>query len=397
MNAETYGSAPTMLGGMGLFLSVWKESATSIFTEWNGLPRGFVVAAIKETQRHPGILNVPIIQRRLTAIQHTLTDFRSKDLSWYVEYAEIIGGLLADEEARQIWSPIIDRAANATVVAKACRWKCRTVVEEMRVAEAAAKPWRQVMDFRRIPASDILNASTGLIQFYSALQTLHNVTGLHDVRIQQIMKRIPALVTGYDYWRSLLFRSLLVGDVWAMCIQHMKMQDTRIHEILVLSGFQELQHVHERILNASLHGLSDATRRTVMPWFEEAAHWSWWLSDDIPLIVKRCALRNSGDCALIGPTEITSLVNRAAEGRRIADDWLRCILIGLWNALPVVGIIFCLELMVAVIVGCRVPRYEPIQLKKSPLQLGTDEYKQSNTFHRLIEPRREEIPERLDE
>ena len=39
------------------------------------------------------------------------------------------------------------------------------------------------------------------------------------------------------------------------------------------------------------------------------------------------------------------MVARMAEGRRVAEDWSRRALIGLWNGLPALAIVVCLDLI----------------------------------------------------
>ena len=114
----------------------------------------------------------------------------------------------------------------------------------------------------------------------------------------------------------------------------------------------------------ALHG-----RRMVQDWFGEMTGYAWWVPDSVPSMVRRCVGQEAGDCTRIGPTEIVALTAKFAERERIVGNWVRRIYIGMWNAMPVIGILFVLEL-VLLCVDRRVPGYpqmqQPIVLKLEP-------------------------------
>ena len=372
LHAETYGSAPTMLGGMGLTMSIWKENLVGMIKDVASIPKAFVEAALKETARHPNTLQIPQIQRRMGVIQRTMTEFRGHEMTWYVAYADLIGGLQVEAEGIALWSHTIESARNVSDALKEAQqnqtrncglWTtsacihARQSIQTLNVTSSAALIWRDILSFRHVSAEDWWWSSGGntsfLQPFYRSLKTLHNVTGPSDPRLKAIQAQVPRLTEGLPPWKTALFRILLEGDIWHTCVEFVKSQDIRLHHILIMSGYQELQNRHARVLNASVYMLTDKEAKTVQAWFDEAASWSWWLSDDIVHIVKRCVGQTHGDCALIGPTEIAALMTRMAEGRRIAEDWSRRILIGLWNGMPAVFLVFILDMLVLLVGTCR--------------------------------------------
>ena len=238
-------------------------------------------------------------------------------------------------------------------VTESCEDARRLVLERSQThitSSEFALPLVDILDFRQVRAGDWWRVQAdsskrqGVLDvFYRSLETLYNVSGHSDVRVATALGQIPGLTVELDYWRAYIFRVLLRGDVWSACLGYVMSQDTRIHEILIASGYQEMAHSVARVKNASLAGLVD--KGAAETWFDEAAAWGWWLSDEIPAIVRRCVGQTYGECRLIGPTEISSMVARMTEGRRVAEDWSRRALIGLWNGLPALAIVVCLDLI----------------------------------------------------
>lgn len=370
LNADTYGTSPTMLGGMGLTLLIWKESVTSVFSDWKGVPRAFVVAALKETVKHPEIQHVPRLQRRSKEIRKALDEFRTEYIAWRVEFSDLVGALQSDVEGRALWTPVVQRYRETAAALDEATGQQKELCDRLWVTESCddarrlvsersqahitssefALPLVDILDFRQVRAGDWWRVQADsskrqgdLDVFYRSLETLYNVSGHSDVRVATALGQIPGLTVELDYWRAYIFRVLLRGDVWSACLGYVMSQDTRIHEIMVASGYQEMAHSVARVKNASLAGLDD--KGTAETWFDEAAAWGWWLSDEIPAIVRRCVGQTYGECRLIGPTEISSMVARMAEGRRVAEDWSRRALIGLWNGLPALAIVVCLDII----------------------------------------------------
>jgi hypothetical protein len=151
--------------------------------------------------------------------------------------------------------------------------------------------------------------------------------------------------------------SLLEGDVWAAAMEHVRARETRVRELMIAAGVQELWAVHEQILTASLKTLGESNtenRKLAEDWFGEIASYAWWLPDEVPGIVRRCIGQEGGDCSRIGPTEIQALLVQQREQSRILEDWTRRIFIGMWNAMPVIGLLFALELIVLILPQKRV-------------------------------------------
>ena len=360
LNAESYGSAPTMLGGMGLTMAVMKESLFA--TNWIGIPRIFVQVAIKETQRHPGTIKIPVIQKRIAVLQRSLQGLREADLLWSLDYSELVSAILADDTALYLWKPVVDlkyiladevkqlqsdeMSTCSIWVTERCNYlRGRIIIKRRELADAtaAAKPWLDLLDFKRIRADEIFS---NLTDFYRSLKSLHNVTGPTDPRINRLKPYSD------ESWTSRIQTTLMMGDLWDACLYYVMQQDSRVHRLLVSAGYQEMRNTHERIQNMSLSDLTEAQKKIAVVWFDEAVSWSWWVSEEMPALVKRCVNQNRGDCTLIGPTEISSLMARMAVGRQIAEDWSRCVLIGLWNGMPVVAILFVLELILIFVGGC---------------------------------------------
>jgi hypothetical protein len=116
---------------------------------------------------------------------------------------------------------------------------------------------------------------------------------------------------------------------------------------MAATGVQDLYNAQERVLNASLRVAATASeRQTITSWFSEMAGYAWWPGDDLPAIVRRCLIQEGGDCLRIGPTEVTALASQMDEQSRIVADWTRRLFIGMWNALPAVGLLFVVEVVV---------------------------------------------------
>ena len=111
LHADEYGAATTMIGGIGLTMSVWRESiGTTARSLWSSepnfipVPRAIVQAALKETALHPGIQIVPKLQQKLRDHQRTWELFREKEVHWLLEHSDLIGGLLSEPDARWLWN-----------------------------------------------------------------------------------------------------------------------------------------------------------------------------------------------------------------------------------------------------------------------------------------------------
>jgi hypothetical protein len=313
------------------------------------IPRAFVVEAIKETQKHPRLLEIPKIQARLVEIQKTLDYVRKADLAWRLEFQDLITSL----QVKQPWKTAVDRLeylkkkevkVSCWLPTQACREVIRKAGNlQTQIRFAAKNPWLSLMRFEAVKASAFIRSqylmSPRLSQevhgLYKAFEGLYNVTA-EDSRVPSLTKTIDRLSWSFKS-RSKLIKTLMLGDLWAACMSHAIQHDTRIHSLLDRSGIIEVQQIRERIYNLSVSGHAANDLSVIAPWFDEAATWSWWLPDTIPAIVRRCLTQKTGDCKRIGSTEIDSLMSQS--------DMSKSIHVGLWAGVPIVLCIFAGELL----------------------------------------------------
>jgi hypothetical protein len=382
LHADEYGAATTMIGGIGLTMSVWRESiGTSARSLWSSepnfipVPRAIVQAALKETALHPGIKIVPKLQQKLRDHQRTWELFREKEVHWLLEHSDLIGGLLSDPDARWLWTQwdqalqeaeaslqeTQPRACKVRLLDPATCDSTSAIIEHLertrQAAQEAVKQWDLVLRMNhRISAGEWwasirAHRSEFFGRYEDTVARLHDIENPSDPRISDTLALATnvtiALATGESVWIQRLLLSLLTGELWTGCLEHVRSRESRVRELMILAGIQELTNTHERILNASLRTLSTLEeRRAVQDWFGEMTAYAWWMPEDMPALVRRCIGQDAGDCTRIGPTEIVALTAKVAEKARIMQNWTRRLFLGLWNAMPVVGILFILELVV---------------------------------------------------
>ena len=310
-------------GSIGLTLSILKSRLT-IYHDI-AIPRAFVMAAIRETIKHPTVVQVPVIQRRLDMIQKILAELRISELTWHLKFNDMVASLVLEKP----WFSALQRMnlAKARLDNATC-WipsMCQKLNDNY--LRAKANPWLSIMEYRPVPARYWLKPVDSTV-FYEKLKTLHNVT-IQDRRIKTMLEWIGQFTP--------FVRTLMEGDLWSALIDHVVHQDFRVRALLDKAGLLEVQQVHERIYNLS----AQTESKIIQPWFDEAAALSWWLPDTIPAIVRRCISSQTGDCTRIGSVEIEFLQNR------LSDHW-SLVIIGLWNGLPMVLVLFVMEL----IIGC---------------------------------------------
>lgn len=384
-------------------MAIMKESLSastrSIFSSTPAfipLPRVIVQAALKETALHPGIQMVPKLQQTLKLHQRTWDLFREEEVSWMLRHADLIGGILSDPDARQLWTiwhQTLNYSQSAlnlsrSVVCRvramnptACDAKAADIMRleaKVRIARDAVDRWNEILYLQRGVSSrawwltiyPMSNSSYHFDQFATLVARLHDIDKPTDGRLKNltviINETTRRLAYGQSLWLHRLLDSLLVGEIWAGCLEHIRLREGRVRDIMMLAGIQDMYNAHERVLNASLRVVSkDAEKRLVQDWFGEMSGYAWWLSDELPSLVRRCVGQEAGDCTRIGPTEIVTLSAKIAERERIISSWTRRIYIGMWNAMPVIAILFVLELLV-LCVDRRAPIYpqqQPIVLK----------------------------------
>jgi hypothetical protein len=335
---------------LGLTFSIMNEKVVGLFQAVKAIPRAFVLEAIKETHKHPNLLEIPLIQERLTKIQQTIDYLRKSELTWRLDFQDLITEL----HVTRPWGPAVRRlkdlrdsvsSVSCWLQTKTCRdakQKARDL--EVAIESAAEDPWLSLMEYKPVSAATFIksqylmspNLSADLHGIYEAFKVLYNVT-TNDPRISALSHRIDRLswaFKGRD--RARIIKTLLTGDLWDALITHTVAQDIRIHRMLDRSGIVEVQQIRERVYATATAGLTDLS--DVDTWFNEAATWSWWLPDTIPAIVRRCMNHTTGDCTRIGTAEIDSLMNR--------PDVAKSIHAGLWSCVPLVGIIFIAELVI---------------------------------------------------
>jgi len=394
LHADEYGTAATLVGGVTMTMSVWSESFVASVKGFMSsqpslvaLPRALVAAALQESTRHPIIKTLPRLKSTLEEHQIVWNAFRDAHVTWSLDHMDLIGGL--QTEGAYVWNFWSDKrratevALNATkkdrCLMKTVTQACVAIEERIRSLEAQATSeiaaeaaWASVLGFHDAsssrtaerwwnatqtgaPISDIdVDFHFDFDFFQSQLITLHAVSSITDDRVQRILAMIPSFPSS-DSWISRLLASLLEGNLWAAMMEHVRARESRVRELMIAAGIQELWAVHERILASSLKTLGDgANRKIVEDWFGEMASYAWWLPEEVPGIVRRCIGQEGGDCGRIGPTEIQALLVQQREQNRILEDWTRRIFIGMWNAMPIIGILFLLEMIVLIIPQRRV-------------------------------------------
>ena len=383
LHADEYGSAPSMMGGMALTMSVWQEfvwaGAKGLFSRGTvshvPLPRALVVAALQETTRHPGLETLPQLKQVLAAHRRTWKAFRDEEVEWMLEHADLVGALVS--ERRDIWAGwrgAASASAAAVEAAKAdqcwvqragrCAKKMMTAAqleaEAVRLA-TVANTWDQILAMD--PAVSITewwgamygNESAAFVEsvteFHRRLQPLHDIDTPSNPRLLVLQTEASAISGNLglpiqDTTLEMLVESLLVRDLWTACLAHVRAREGRIQELMIAAGVQDMFNALDRVLNASLRVVGGDQKEVVQMWFGEMMGYAWWLGDDVPAIVRRCVSQEAGDCARIGPTEIVSLSDQIHERSRILEDWTRRLFIGMWNALPAVVVLFAVELIV---------------------------------------------------
>jgi hypothetical protein len=387
LHADDYGSALSFVGGVSMTLAVWRESiwtqirtlipgSSTISNYDEGIPRSFVVSALQESARHPGLHTLPTLRKALTEHRRAWDEFREAEVQWMLTHADLIGALRS--EGRDIWQPAWTEHAAAqqyydtiknqqcwVTVGLECSERTLTLSQahtDVIVSGLKISVWDQLLAMNSsLKLIDWWNATAApsdiplldnVAAFETALLTLHNVTTPTDSRIQWLKLNTSKIADEMDVgcrWRKLLVRSLLLRDLWMMCLQHVHRRESRVHEMIVATGIQDLYNTHERLLAAALRSVTVEESSIVESWFDAAGNYAWWLSEDVLTIVRRCIGQTVGECRRIGITEITTLMEQYDERTRIIRDWIRCLFIGMWNAMPAVGLLFIVETIVLLI------------------------------------------------
>jgi hypothetical protein len=396
LHADEYGSAPSMIGGVSLTMSVWQESLwagmkkmVSSAPAFVPLPRALVTAALQETARHPALGTLPQLKQVLAAHRRTWMAFREAEVAWMLRHADLVGAVTAErQDLWGNWSVARDEVVAAiAIVQKDQCWSvqrsmgCAAKKMKLEKLEGEAARLRAATDaWDRILAMD---GSVGIMEWWGAIAVngswpelagqideFHaRLRGFHDIdvpknrRIQELFM-FAATLSGDppDPMLRRLVESLLARDLWTACLDHVRRREGRIQELMVAAGVKDMFNAHERVLNASLR-VDPKHRDLIQDWFGEMLGYAWWLGDDVPAVVRRCVAQEAGDCRRIGPTEIVSLSDQFNERSRIVEDWSRRLFIGMWNALPAVTVLFVVEVIV-LCVGLRRPVFEVVEVPK---------------------------------
>lgn len=375
--ADEYGAGASMMGGMSLMMSILGEKAKGLVglgPRYMPLPHALVVAALQETMRHPGIQAAPQLKQALVHEQHIWRGFRDKQIGWMLRHSALIGALQSEPSGRNVWFRWYETlnttervAANqrtSLCMVNANRAQCveaeraftstKTAIQRIQqiiqvwTDVLQMQPVRTALWWRLTQNSSALDVSFD--EFTDAMSRLHNVSWAGDARVTQLVTdvwRFAGSGVTNDTWLERVMGSLLEGEVWVACLEHVRQRESRIREMMTATGVQELYHAHERILNASLRVVVGGPEaRLIMDWFAEMGSKAWWMGDDIPSIVRRCVGTESGDCRRVGPTEIAAMSAHLMEAGAVLEDWTRRLFIGMWNGLPVLALLFLVEFAV---------------------------------------------------
>lgn len=335
-----------------------------------GIPRAFVVAALRETVKHPDLHTLPILQRARAEHHRAWDAFRVVEAEWMLTHATLIGAVRA--EGRDLWESVRATHTEAERMVQIARdqqcliplgnhcsvadARLQSAMSTAVAAEKSVRAWERLLEIERdLTLQEVWGFVFGrpineITPFTDAFVFLHNVSHPSDPRIQELMQRADRIAAGFAVtehtWYQQLAYSLLMRDLWAICLQYIQQREKRIHEMMVSAGIQDLFETHARIQTAAAAAATVADTATVQLWFDTAAAYAWWLPEEIPSIVQRCIRNSNGECRRIGPTEIASLMAQYDERERIRKDWSRRLFIGMWNAIPAVTLLFVLEVTV---------------------------------------------------
>lgn len=231
LQADEYGSAMTILGGVSMTMTIWQERMGATSRSWFyakpafiGLPRALVQAAIKETALHPGIQMVPKLTATLKVHRHTWDLFREEEINWLLRHADLIGAVQSDPDATALWTPWAQRLNHSQFALQqaqkevcsisalrpdACAQAATDVAIYKRRVEFMTKAfaaWTDVLHiYRRYSAqqwlTDILipvNVSA-FEAIYTSLSRLHDVVTPRDPNVAAILAT-AANMTSFDPW-----------------------------------------------------------------------------------------------------------------------------------------------------------------------------------------------------
>lgn len=367
LRPETY-QQTSLMSNLGLLITTWGERLIGAGT-YTLIPRAVVIAALQESARHPRIRTPPQLEASLQHSRRLWSSFRDLQASWMLRHVAFVGALENTQEGRAAWEPAHaainqTEAAVAAAAMNICRgmvWReiCRGAEKELdaaKEAHAAAlgawNAWAHVFGISLPPnakswwdgVAGVGAGAATFAHFSAEMGALHDVMTVDDGRIQTLLMSMQQFAARAhpNAWVQRTMATLLEGDLWWMCMEHIMWREARMRDLMLATGVGELMNAHERAWNASLRMVPASAAATVRGWFNEMAGYAWWLGDDIPMIVRRCVGHQTGECRLIGPAEIATL----RQAQAMLDDWGQRILIGMWNTLPALVLLGALELVV---------------------------------------------------
>jgi hypothetical protein len=359
-HAAELGAAPTWMTATALQMTAWQERVMAATVgwwtgraPWVGLPRSVVLSVLQETGRHPeGGARVTVPESVITA--RYLEQVQAEQLQWSLRHGDVVAATLYAPERPHGPGEEAIKALDA-----ARCWRVQFNTAHCRAQEAA---WEAAVEAQRladlwtgilqIPAH--VSVSTWLREtgreelanwvdrVYGLVRPLHNLTALTDERLLAVWAALRQGPVSEP-----LVTSLMEGEIWAQLHLFAMQRDSRMRMALLGAGYLDQWTVQEKLRNSTLRLVQkEEERALVESWFAEIAGRAWWVSEETPALMRRCLSVEVGDCMRIGPTEIEALAAQILERGRIREDWLRRIFLGMWSALPAMGLLFLLEIVV---------------------------------------------------
>jgi hypothetical protein len=365
IHADDYG-INTVFGGLTLSLSIlteqMSESARSLWTgqhSYVGIPRALVKAALRETALHGDTVSTMKLQDEIGRQHGFLAEFHGEHITWLLSHGRILDAMAANPVVAESRRADMKALHSAVAVAEAgkCYVFCGEKTEKVRVLRDRIREveeiWSRLFDMDTTMTAREFMGVTSIEHDETPLDNLselYDIENVTDVRLGRLLTRARSLsLLTPESWLHELVSSLLVGEIWASCIRFIRSRENRLQQLLVTSGVQTMWDANDRILNVSRKiATTKRESRLVEDWCYEMIGWRWWLGEEIPHIIQRCLGYDGGDCVRIGPTEITALSDQIVKREQIMEDWTRRICIGLWNGMPMVGLLFVFEVLVSV-------------------------------------------------
>ena len=330
--------------GISLTVSIWTEMVgerlrTLLWAppSYVRVPRALVSAALRNKQSQS-----PSMRAAIRDEQAVWDAFSEAHLEWRLRHLRVLESP-ALAATRDRWVDRYVAAERELDVATVAL--CRVTIgrdcaaAKQRHADLAdtvghlrrlADVWRALLRGEEVSARDLTTETAKLTEFYG------NLTRFHDVRSRQDVRVVTALTWAATGPRPPVVASLLEGEVWRACLEHTGVRQQRLMELALATGFGD----HERAMNASLLGITgDKEQMLVREWFGEIAGYGWVLSAtdaEVPAIVRRCVTQEAGECRRITPVEIVAMEQHMV--------WSSRLIAGMWSAMPVILLLFVIEL-----------------------------------------------------